>query len=407
MRRIFLFGYYGFNNIGDEAILEAIVRQLRLEMPDIDITALSYNASFTSSQYGIRAVSRNRFLDVFRCIRRSDLVMSGGGSIVQDVTSSRSLFYYLGIIILAKMLGKKVACYGNGFGPVKRPINRLFVKWVMAHVDLITVRDSESLELLQKIGIRQPIHITADAAFSLLPLFDEGMASPKKSEKCVGISVRDWNGRERYSKMIASCADQMVEQGYTVCFFPMQHPSDTQVSNEIIGLMHHPAEMIERAGTPNEVIRSIADMDFMIGMRLHSLIFASIAGVPCLGVSYESKVSHFLRQVNQPETEPIPALTRENLWEAISRLLDHREEHRRELMEKREELYEKAADTARIICDFLMEENTIENGGNDECTDSPSDHGRNQQTVKRNDGKTRAAMHYDTKPGNGHDGTRG
>jgi polysaccharide pyruvyl transferase WcaK-like protein len=110
MKKVFIFGYYGFHNIGDEAILEAIVDEFQKVMPEVSLTALSYNAAETSRRYSIEAVSRNRFVEVVRSIGRSHLVMSGGGSILQDVTSSRSLLYYLGIILVGQNTGEK-SCF--------------------------------------------------------------------------------------------------------------------------------------------------------------------------------------------------------------------------------------------------------------------------------------------------------
>ena len=204
MKNVFLFGYYGFNNIGDEAILEAIVGQFRQQMPQVKLTALSYKAAETAEKYTILTVSRNRFFQVFRSIKQADLVMSGGGSILQDVTSSRSLLYYLGIILLAKVFGRKVAFYGNGFGPITRPLNRWLVRRMINQVDLITVRDEESRQLMQALGIVQPITVTADAAFTLPVLQGREETSDGQAPRKVGISVRRWKNQSGYIPAVAA-----------------------------------------------------------------------------------------------------------------------------------------------------------------------------------------------------------
>ena len=350
-----MFGYYGYNNIGDEAILEAIIGQFREIMPDVKLSALSYKAATTSSLYGIHAVSRNRFFDVFRTITRADLVMSGGGSILQDVTSSRSLMYYLGIILLAKMVGKKVAFYGNGFGPITQPLNRKLVKHIINRVDLITVRDEESKRVMEQLGIHQPITVTADAAFTLSLLSDKSTVQKNVTKKTVGISVRSWKNQANFISAIAVCADKLAAEGYEICFLPMQQPSDAVVSRDIIRLMESPAEILQTAVTPRSMIQAISSMDFIIGMRLHSLVFSAIAEVPMVGLSYEAKITSFLKLVQQPCAGDVETITEEQLTQTITEFLANQDKYRDKLLIHKQTLHYKAVKNSEIIRAFLME----------------------------------------------------
>ena len=356
MKKIFIFGYYGFNNIGDEAILEAIVGQFKIMQPEMSLTALSYNAAETKRRYGIQAVSRNRFWDVFQSIRESHLVMSGGGSILQDVTSSRSLMYYLGIILLAKFCGKKVAFYGNGFGPVQRLFNRQLVKHIINQVDLITVRDQESKSVMEKMGIRRKILVTADAAFTLKSSENnETKIFSVQPGKRVGISVRKWKNQSNYLPVIAACADQLVLKGYKIFYLPMQPPGDSHVAQEAMALMQHEAQLVTVGDTPQEMIDLIAEMDFVIGMRLHALIFAAIAGVPMVGLSYESKITSFLKRVEQPCAGEVESLTYDQLMASVESLLEKKEYFQLKLMENQTDLRHKAMETTNMIREFLVE----------------------------------------------------
>ena len=103
MRKIFIFGYYGFQNTGDEAILQVILDQIKKNIPHARLTVLSYKAAETIKKYNVRAISRNKYISLIKAIKESDIIISGGGSILQDATSIRSLFYYLAIIYLAKV----------------------------------------------------------------------------------------------------------------------------------------------------------------------------------------------------------------------------------------------------------------------------------------------------------------
>ncbi len=356
MKRVFIFGYYGFHNIGDEAILEAIVEEFREILPDVNITVLSYNASETSNRYQIAAVSRNRFWEVIKSIKNANLVMSGGGSILQDVTSSRSLMYYLGIIFLAKLMGKKVAFYGNGFGPILRPSNQWLVKHIINYVDLITVRDVESREVMQQLGIKQPIHVTADAAFMLKTLnMDLSESHRDLHSRKVAISVRQWKNKEQYVPILAACADELVQKGYEIFMIPMQTPSDRIISEEIILQMQSPAKIINSKPTPKEMIGLIAGMDFVIGMRLHSLIFSTIACVPMIGLAYETKITSFLKMVEQPCAGNVETLTLDDMMMTTSEFLENMDNYRAKISHYNHELKMKSAKNTLLIKSFLME----------------------------------------------------
>ena len=163
-------GYYGFSNAGDDAILEAIQQAIHEASDHICVTALSNDPELTRRQYGLEAIPRFRVLKVFSALRRCDALLSGGGSLLQDTTSTRSLLYYLTVIRCAHWLGKPVMLYANGIGPVRRPANRRRVKRVVEQATLITLRDHSSARELQDMGVtRTDLHVTADPVFHLSP----------------------------------------------------------------------------------------------------------------------------------------------------------------------------------------------------------------------------------------------
>ncbi|MBR7081800.1 MAG: polysaccharide pyruvyl transferase family protein, partial [Oscillospiraceae bacterium] len=144
MYKILISGYYGFNNIGDESILRTVVDNLREKMTDIDITILSHDPKDTESKYGVKAVDRMSLRGIIKAVRDCDMLISGGGSLLQDVTSKKSILYYLFIMRLALMFGKKVFIYSQGIGPIDRPRNRRLTARVLKKVHGIVVRDENS-----------------------------------------------------------------------------------------------------------------------------------------------------------------------------------------------------------------------------------------------------------------------
>ena len=141
MYNILISGYYGFNNIGDESILRTVIDNLREKLPDVEITVLSQSPAQTAEKYGVKAARRMNLWDILRSVRRCDMLLSGGGSLLQDATSSRSILYYLFLLRLAQLLGKRTFIYSQGIGPISGGRNRRYTAYVLSRADGIVVRE--------------------------------------------------------------------------------------------------------------------------------------------------------------------------------------------------------------------------------------------------------------------------
>ncbi len=355
MKKIFIFGYYGFKNLGDEAILSSIIKSIKDRNKLAEIYALSYNVRYTEQIHGIKGVRRNSIRDIVRTIKKCDLVISGGGSLLQDVTSSRSLSYYLGIIIIAKLFKKPVLFFSNGFGPINNSMNKYITSVIVNKVDRILVRDEDSKLAMKKIGIRQSIEVTADATFILesinpssvrMLLKQEGVSM---DEPLVGISVRPWHTQEKFIKIIAKFADYIVSKGIGVVFIPMQAHKDTKIAESIERLMNRKAYILKNEYRPEEVLGIIGVMDLLIGMRLHALIFAAIKGIPMLGLEYDPKIASFLKTVHQENVGKIESLDFNKLCRAFDRLWHRRIEKSLQLTEIVKQLKDQVKQSAEIL----------------------------------------------------------
>lgn len=367
MPKVVLSGYFGFGNAGDEAILAATVAALRRVVPDLTITVLSGNPAETAAAYGVAAVERGNLGAVRRALQTADLVVSGGGSLLQDVTSNRSIPYYLGIVALAKVYGKKVMLYGNGVGPVRGRLNRLLVRWLGNLVDQITVRDAGSAQVLAELGVtRPPIEVTADAVFTLAPAEREAAEAVlartgvPAGRPRLGISVRPWQRRERYKRDLARAADLFAAaEGVEVVFLPMQHPGDVEVSRQVAAAMQHPARVVtERCAVPT-VMALYGAMDLVLGMRLHALIFAALQGVPHLGVVYDPKVESFLNIVGQPVAGAVDNLDPERAAAALRQVWRERAAVRSHLLEVSATLAQRAWRNAELAAALLRKEGSV------------------------------------------------
>jgi polysaccharide pyruvyl transferase CsaB len=357
MKRIALSGYYGFQNAGDEAVLAGLVMALRAERPEheLEITALSMDPARTKLEHGINAAHRYRIGPVLRTLSRADLVLSGGGSLLQDATTVRSIFYYLALVRMAQLMGKKTMFIAQGIGPLSHKRSRKLTRSVANRCTAITVRDNASRDLLIEIGVTKPITVTADPALLLEPEH----LGPPHDERC-GLSLRPWRNEEQ------ALADQLAEAyaqalpHVPLLFMPMHGEADSDVQTFFaVALREHldSAIRIAKPGSPCNasllmLIASRARM--VIGMRLHSLIFAAACSVPAVALAYDPKVVAFMEQSGQADAiYDIRDGDHANLGELLKRVWAERKERSEALHERLPALRAAAAKNAEIALEVL------------------------------------------------------
>ena len=155
MKNILISGYYGFNNTGDEAMIETM--STLLAKRDYGLIVLSSNPERTKELYNVQAYDRYKFFEIVKAIKKSDMVISGGGTLFQDITSKKSIWYYLGIVKLAQLLGKKVCVAYQGMGPLKTKLYRKMTKSILnkKSVKLVALRDEHAIEFAKELGIKE------------------------------------------------------------------------------------------------------------------------------------------------------------------------------------------------------------------------------------------------------------
>ena len=322
---ILVSGYYGFKNSGDDALLKSIIDDLKKYKESPNIVVLSANPRETSKTYRVKAVNRLSPFGILRHMKKADMLISGGGTLIQDRTSTKSLLYYLTIIRMAKEHGLKVMLYSNGIGPLLKDSNKQYTKKVLNKVDLITLRDNESLQTLQSIGVNEPkIMVTADPALTL-KIPDKSIGKKILHEvkvpdrRLMGISVRKWEGLGAdFEKIIARICDRAAEEYdlYPV-FLPMQASKDMAISKSIMSKMKQKASIIENHQTVDDMLSVVGCMDFCIGMRLHTVMYSAINSVPVIGLVYDPKISSFMTNTGQTNCINVEELTEEKLYSIL------------------------------------------------------------------------------------------
>ena len=362
MYNILISGYYGFDNIGDESILRTLITSLREKIPDCSLTVLSHNPASTREKYGVEAVERMSPGAILRAVRQCDMLISGGGSLLQDVTSSKSIHYYLFIIRLAKLLGKKVFIYSQGIGPIDHAFNRRATARALKKADGIVVRDERSAKLLEQIGLPQErIVITADPVIRMKrPDRTVGReilarAGIKKDGRLtVGWAIREKNRDSTFVREITECI-RWLRENYDAesVLIPFHYEEDREVCSVIAERTNGAAKCLSEKYLSEDMLSIIGNMDVLVGVRLHSMIYAAIMGVPIIGVSYDPKCTAFLNSVGLDSLSTRETFSAEAFKAEFARVLETGKEQTATVAENMRRLQKKLDTNEEMIRDIM------------------------------------------------------
>ena len=295
-------------NIGDEAALSGILSDLRSLDSSMPICVLSRNPKDTAARHGVRALHSFNLPALWRALGKSALFISGGGTLIQDVSSTRSLLYYLLCLRLAKKRRCAVMMYGCGIGPVCKKANRrAAAKLIDRCVDAITLLDGDSLYELKALGVSSPEILPAtDPAIFIDNMDSEALDALMKS--CglnsgggyICFCLRPWENFSQAAELFAGAADYAFERhGLRSVFLPMNHSEDAVLAQKVAALCRHAPLILDKSLSAVEAAGLISRMDVLVGMRLHALVFAAKNAVPTVGISYDPKVSAFLKYIGR------------------------------------------------------------------------------------------------------------
>jgi polysaccharide pyruvyl transferase CsaB len=299
-----LSGYYGFGNLGDEALLTVIVSQLKSRYPYGEIDVLSAKPEQTAHELRVEATPRWDAKAVRHAIDRADVVLSGGGGLLQNATSLRSLVYYAGIIRAASRASRKAMIFAQSIGPLDF-WGRALVKECCKGVHAATVRDKRSLQMLAPLlpaGAR--LEQTADPVFLYdapeedVDLSSEGLGAD--TDPLVVVSVRKATGMKDRLDVVARAVDRLAKQhDARVAFLPIGGTPDAEVSTLVIRKCKTAPVLLPEC-TLDRAANIIRRAKALVGMRLHALIFAARYGVPFLAIPYDPKVSALCDELSYP-----------------------------------------------------------------------------------------------------------
>lgn len=298
--KILFSGYYGFGNLGDEALLEGLLHALEPRFGGA-LCVLSQRPSETAALHGVAAC--HRIFGLPALLRPSALV-SGGGGLLQDKTSARSLRYYLGVIALAKRLGRSVVVYGQSLGPLSAEGERAIAR-VLRGVP-IAVRDETSRRLLERLEL--PATLVADPAL-LLPKVTAHIdaASP--------VVLIPRGGYPEITKTLGALALRLDTEGIPLAGLAL-HPQEDAAALAALRAQVPRVQLLS-AATPLEALEHLARSRHVVSARLHGLILAARVRRPFSALAYDPKVTAFMQEAGG-QAHPL-TVDAHTLWTEIER----------------------------------------------------------------------------------------
>lgn len=337
-KKILIIGYYGSDNLGDELLLKETLKLLTPHVDHSNIKVLSYHVDQTKRFHGVEGVSRNKPFQILSAIKGADIIIGGGGSMLQNVTSNRSLMYYLSLINFGLLLRKKVVLLGNGIGPIKGGFQTRLVKRTLNRIDYLHIRDKDSYDWING-DQKEHIHLGQDLAL------DNSTGSADIKRNNVIINLRMWKSVDAIKSVVKPFIHYVEKKGYTVTCLSMQDGNDDKAMADL-----GPIKTFESL---EALEKEVQTSRFAIAMRLHTLILCSNYGVPFIGLSYDPKVSTFCRQMDMPYYESFESLSFHDLVKSFDLLEANETVYVSEIQEKMSTIDSKMDPVKSFLCNLL------------------------------------------------------
>ncbi|MGC9089723.1 MAG: polysaccharide pyruvyl transferase family protein [Caldisericia bacterium] len=331
MEKILLGGYFGFENIGDDAILLSEINFLKKEGFTPIILTNKGKKIFNEE-----SINRYNFLRIINKRKEFKNFILGGGGILQDSTSFRSLIYYLFLINFMKILRKKVILLNIGIGPIKREISKKLLFRSLKKCDLIIFRDKYSFYFYPDLNFK---YLSSDSSFIL-------NFQKKEREDLILISLRNFNklDLDKFKKFIDKLKEK-IDLKFEFIVFSKEEIELAKILNLNYFFSLNPIDIIEKIGTSK----------YLIGTRYHSIIFSILTETPFTGLIYDIKVKNLIDEINI-KNYILPEDNIENWIEVFNNNFEKRLEVSRLLSEKKEEFI------SRVILGYEISGKFLKNG---------------------------------------------
>ncbi|MEA5504104.1 polysaccharide pyruvyl transferase CsaB [Halotia wernerae UHCC 0503] len=292
--RALLSGYYGKGNGGDEALLATLLQMLPSHVTPV---VLSGNPEETRDRYGVETYNRMAPLAVLQALRSCDALIWGGGSLIQDVTSTISPFYYGGLMALAQTMNLKTVAWAQGIGPLVRSQTRALARQTFSNCTKVSVRDRASAALLTDWQI--PYTLAPDPVWALESKPVPGLWNLPAPRVAVTLRSHPQLTQARLANLTRALVDFQTATQAFILLLPFQKSEDLSIAEAIYPYLKDVSQILSLSD-PQLLKGVFKGVEMAIGMRLHSLIMAAAEGCRCFALSYDPKVNRLMEDLEMP-----------------------------------------------------------------------------------------------------------
>ncbi len=290
MKNVLVSGYIGFGNFGDEAIFCALSKHLK--SLGFNVRAFSSDPKKTKKDFDVETYNFKNLKEIFKAILKTDILISGGGSLLQNKTSNFSLLYYLFIVFLAKIFSKKVMVFSQGIEPINGKFFEFLLKIALKLCDFISVRDFKSLSYLKSLKINA--HLTSDPVYSLI----ENIKKEENKEGLI-IQLREFKGlEEELIKNLSEILPKIYDGKISI--LPLQGSYDLEtcekLKNELLKVNKETEILKEK-----DIIATISAINcakYMLSMRFHGALISQALKTRTFCLCYDEKIKNLASELN-------------------------------------------------------------------------------------------------------------
>ena len=304
-KRILVVGAAGYN-LGDNAIAYVVAKTLKEKLPDaaIAISSLSEGALKFS---GVREFHLNRsslkaWASIIKEIHRSDVVLLGGGTLIQDALGCgwlRGMVPYIWQIAkISKAFGKRVATVPIGIDEIRSSRAKWMASQVLRMCEPLLVRDEKSVSLAKELikdETSEPI-LAADPVFMIGDVQDECADDKKeyiavsfvKEKRPLDVVVRE------LKRLVEGLVVRFPESDIYLVTMDYRECDELGVYRQALKQLNLPQVGLVVPKTPYKAAGIFRNAKVVIAMRLHAMTMA-LGYAPLVGISRATKTDNLTR----------------------------------------------------------------------------------------------------------------
>lgn len=367
LHRIALHGYYGNENMGDDAILY-VTKEIFKQIPNTELEVIghpvpimktSFGRKIAKLPYGRTLLYKWHVRKMLKQLEKTDALILGGGGFFCD-RKDRDVTNDVRLIRRMQSKGKPTIIYAVGALPIWREKTKKLIKEAVENANYTSVRDPMSAKkIVEYVGVDCKVHVTGDPAIKIPKILGIRVRIKKLDLENLNVcvSLREISGSNKaMTRTIVKFVNYLIKNyNANIKFIPMRTrwDKDDRVIHNFVkkDLNNNNIQFLDKRPSVGEFVEELGNTTLTIGVPLHSLVLSASIGVPCIAISYKPDITGFMEYIECENYEVfIKDLFYENcLIEKTEELLSSYATVSKKLLQKVAEIQKKTLSDEKAI----------------------------------------------------------